>query len=66
MLAETSLDTLRAEYRTVKTVVDQLQADHDAARLQVKQMEADRSTSVDALLKKDAEIDHLNGLSTYF
>jgi hypothetical protein len=58
---EASLDSLRTEYRTVKTLVDQLQVEADALRLQVKQVDGDRSQSVHVLLKKDAEVNQLKG-----
>ena len=60
--SETSSDTLRSEYRTTKAQLEAYQMELGTMRSTLFSLEKDHQESLSVLLKKEADIDRLNGI----
>ena len=61
--SETSSDTLRSEYRTTKAQMEAYQMELGTVRSTLSALEKDHQESLTVLLKKEADIDRLNGIT---
>ena len=64
MILETSSDTLRAEYRSIKVQLESSQTELTAARSTIQSLERERQECLNTLLSKEAELDRLNGIAS--
>lgn len=60
---ESAMDTLRSEYRSVKLSNETFQSELSQSRVTISSVDAAKRTALENLLKKEAEVDQLNGNS---